>query len=163
VLDVAHNPPAIEQLMKKLDEEHRGRKVRFVVGMSSDKDLKMCAEAILQRVEGGQIHLVEALHPRAAKLEVILEAGSDGLSGCHYDMNDRGVAKQTEAALNLASANDDDEIIVICGSVFLMASAREACGIVEPRDSDFIAKEAGANLRQDLQVRGGGERRTGGA
>ncbi|GMI07004.1 hypothetical protein TrRE_jg1635 [Triparma retinervis] len=151
ILDVAHNPPALQELMKKLDKDHPGRKVRFVVGMSSDKDLALCASTILGRVDASQVHLVEAVHPRAAKIEDILSAGGPGLSKCHYSLGSRGVGEQTLLALNLASACPDDEIVVICGSVFLMASAREAIGIVEPRDSEFIAKEAGANLRADLQ------------
>lgn len=151
ILDVAHNPPALQQLMKKLDAEHPGRKLRFVVGMSSDKDLGTCAKTILERVEAKQIHLVEAVHPRAAKLEDILSAGGPPLSGCNYNLTSRGVSVQTSLALNLAGSSPSNEIVVICGSVFLMASAREAIGIIEPRDSDFIAKEAGANLRADLQ------------
>jgi dihydrofolate synthase/folylpolyglutamate synthase len=37
---------------------------------------------------------------------------------------------------------------VICGSVFIMADARETVGIVEPRDSAVISEMAGANLRR---------------
>ncbi|GMI22128.1 hypothetical protein TrCOL_g12457 [Triparma columacea] len=149
ILDVAHNPPALEQLMKKLNTDHPGRTLRFVVGMSSDKDLGLCAETLLRKVGSGYIHLVEAEHPRAAKIEDILEQGGEGLEGCYYDMKDRGVGKQTKLALSLAAG--EGEIVVVCGSVFLMANAREAVGIKEPRDSEFIAKEAGANLRKDMQ------------
>ena len=135
--------------MKKLNTDHPGRTLRFVVGMSSDKDLGLCAETLLRKVGSGYIHLVEAEHPRAAKIEDILEQGGEGLKGCYYDMKDRGVGKQTKLALNLAAGSE--EIVVVCGSVFLMANAREAVGIKEPRDSEFIAKEAGANLRKDMQ------------
>ena len=44
-------------------------------------------------------------------------------------------------------AKEKGEILVVCGSVFLMAEAREALGIVEPRDSDYIAEMAGAGVR----------------
>ena len=46
---------------------------------------------------------------------------------------------------------DDDEILVICGSVFLMAEAREALGISEPRDSDVISELAGAGVRHSQE------------
>ena len=39
------------------------------------------------------------------------------------------------------------EVLIICGSVFLMAEAREAIGINEPRDSNYIAEMAGAGIR----------------
>jgi dihydrofolate synthase/folylpolyglutamate synthase len=39
------------------------------------------------------------------------------------------------------------EILIVCGSVFLMAEAREALGFDEPRDSAYIAEVAGAGVR----------------
>jgi dihydrofolate synthase/folylpolyglutamate synthase len=47
----------------------------------------------------------------------------------------------------LSIASQNDEIVVICGSVFLMAEAREALGFDEPRDSDYISEMAGAGIR----------------
>ena len=43
-------------------------------------------------------------------------------------------------AENLALAKENSEILVVCGSVFLMAEAREALGFQEPRDSDYISE-----------------------
>jgi hypothetical protein len=43
--------------------------------------------------------------------------------------------------------NGDSDILVVCGSVFLMAEAREALGFDEPRDSPYIAELAGAGVR----------------
>ena len=71
------------------------------------------------------------------------------VAGSNYDINDASVEKQTRTALKLAQENT--ELLIVCGSVFLMAGARSALGYNEPRDSDFVAKEAGANLRKDLQ------------
>jgi dihydrofolate synthase/folylpolyglutamate synthase len=48
-------------------------------------------------------------------------------------------------------ASENDEILVICGSVFIMADARETLGIVEPRDSAVIAEVAGAGLRSSQE------------
>ena len=42
---------------------------------------------------------------------------------------------------------DDKEILVVCGSVFLMAETREALGIDEPRDSEYITEMAGSGIR----------------
>ncbi|GMI01369.1 hypothetical protein TrLO_g1141 [Triparma laevis f. longispina] len=149
ILDVAHNPPALFHLFDKLSKQNPGVKKRVVIGMSSDKDLKLCGEILTSNVENvDNIHLVEASHPRAAKIQDMIEKWEE-LKGSNYDINDASVEKQTRTALKLAQENN--ELLIVCGSVFLMAGARSALGYNEPRDSDFVAKEAGANLRKDLQ------------
>jgi dihydrofolate synthase/folylpolyglutamate synthase len=159
VLDVAHNPPAMVYLMRKLESTYPLATFRFVVGMSSDKDLGQCARALLSTVRGGasQIHLVEAAHPRAAKLEAMLEAeprfaGTEGGGGAHYDLANRSITRQVQLAMDICRRRKgdnkcDDEVLVVCGSVFLMAEAREALGFDEPRDSEYISEMAGAGVR----------------
>lgn len=146
ILDVAHNPPAMEYMVRKLKLTYPDVKVRVVVGMSADKDLHQCGQSILKAVEGDatRIHLVEAAHARAACIETILKA--TGLHGAHFDFQDRSITKQIELARELATKNEED-ILVVCGSVFIMAEAREALGINEPRDSDYISQVAGTGAR----------------
>jgi dihydrofolate synthase/folylpolyglutamate synthase len=145
ILDVAHNPPAMEYLVRKLKKTFPDATYRFVVGMSSDKDLGQCGRSILAVTDPSRIHLVEAQHPRAAKLEAILNA-EPRLKACHVDLEDRSITKQVLSALALAK-EQPGEILVVCGSVFLMAEARESLGFDEPRDSDAIAEVAGAGTR----------------
>jgi dihydrofolate synthase/folylpolyglutamate synthase len=144
ILDVAHNPPAMEYLVHKLKITYPEDSFRFVVGMSSDKDLGQCGRSLLKATDPSSIHLVEAAHPRAAKLEAIL-AAEPSLDRCNYDFDDRSITKQVSKAADLA--RDDGQILVVCGSVFLMAEAREALGIIEPKDSEYIAEMAGAGIR----------------
>jgi dihydrofolate synthase/folylpolyglutamate synthase len=96
VLDVAHNPDALEFLLAKLEatfgseNEHshsQSYSVRFVVGFSSDKDLLKCGNLLLSYLgahgngnadadsnHNKRIHVVQAAHPRAATVEQLLEA-----------------------------------------------------------------------------------------
>jgi dihydrofolate synthase / folylpolyglutamate synthase len=151
ILDVAHNPPAMATLVRKLETTFPSACFRIVAGMSSDKDLKQCAETLLSLLnnDASLLHLVEAAHPRAAKVEAILEAEPSLKSIANYDLEDTSITKQVENALSLASENK--EILVVCGSVFLMAEAREALGFQEPRDSDYIAEMAGAGIRHSQE------------
>jgi len=163
VLDVAHNPQAMEYLMIKLQSNYPNRKnqTRIVVGMSSDKDLKHCTDILLNHVDyhPEKLHLVEASHPRAASISSILEANEKLVDSYHEspnedELNEHGrdissVSKQVHSALQLAAKND--ELLVICGSVFIMADAREELGIVEPRDSKVIAEVSGAGLRSSQE------------
>ena len=109
---------------------------------------------------------MEASHPRSASVSSILEANSK-LVESHCDtpqkdeLNENGrdvssVSKQVRQALKLAAM--DDELLVICGSVFIMADAREELGIVEPRDSAVIAEVAGAGLRNSQENFGDGKK-----
>jgi dihydrofolate synthase/folylpolyglutamate synthase len=149
ILDVAHNPPAMQYMARKLRRTYPDEKIRVVVGMSSDKDMRLCGEALLEAVQGNQsrIHLAEAAHPRAATLEAILDA--TGLVGARHDLERRSVTDQMADAMRLARRNGD--LLVVCGSVFLMAEAREALGIDEPRDSACIAEVAGAGFRHSQE------------
>jgi len=161
ILDVAHNPQAMDYLIAKLISNYPTSKQRIVVGMSADKDLKYCTEILLDHVSHPQqLHLVEASHPRAASIESILGANPT-LVESHYEkqqnpnyLNPDGrdvssVATQVRKALELAAKND--ELLVVCGSVFIMADAREELGIIEPRDSDVIAEVAGAGMRNSQE------------
>ena len=145
ILDVAHNPDAMAQLVSKLERTYPSKKKRIVCGFSSDKDLAACGRVLLSTIgDPSRIHLVEAAHPRAAKLEDMLEAEPRLKSG-NFDEKDRGITAQVKSGLRLAA--EGNELLVVCGSVFLMAEAREALGFDEPRDSEYIAEVAGANLR----------------
>ena len=149
ILDVAHNPPAMEYLVHKLRATFPHQQFRVVVGMSADKDLVLSTQAILQAVGGdaSRIHLVQAAHPRAATVQDILEATRDQglLKDANYDLDNTSVTTQVQSAMKLTDSTN--EILVVCGSVFLMSEAREALGFDEPRDSEYIAQVAGAGSR----------------
>ena len=149
ILDVAHNPDAMKYLAAKLKSTYPNKAKRIVVGFSADKDLSQCGETLLSIVsDPSRLHLVQASHPRAATLEEILEA-SPKLTNSNFDELDRSISAQVKAGLKLAAEND--EILVVCGSVFLMSEAREAMGIDEPRDSKYIAEVAGCNLKNSQE------------
>ena len=156
ILDVAHNPPAMDYLLYKLQSTYPNRSFRIVVGMSADKDMKLCATSLKQIVQNdiSRIHLVEAAHPRAAKLEDMWKADPELQQYATYDIHNRTITQQILTALNAMqhpNDNEKDDILVICGSVFLMAEAREALGFDEPRDSPYIAELAGAGVRHNQE------------
>ena len=62
----------------------------------------------------------------------------------------QSITKQVLHALDLTKGNEG-EILVVCGSVFLMAETREALGFDEPRDSEYITEMAGAGIRHSQE------------
>ena len=139
----------MEYLVHKLRATFPDKQFRVVVGMSADKDLVLSTKAIIQVVDGdaSRIHLVQAAHPRAATVQDILEATRDQglLTDAQYDLDNTSVTQQVQSAMKLTDSTN--EILVVCGSVFLMSEAREALGFDEPRDSEYIAQVAGAGSR----------------
>jgi dihydrofolate synthase/folylpolyglutamate synthase len=145
ILDIAHNPPAMRTLVAKLEATYPNKKKRFVVGFSADKDIAEIGNLLLSVVpHPNHIHLVEAVNLRAAKVEDITSVVprlADSYSMSHQD---RSITGQVQIAMKIAAEND--EILVVCGSVFLMSEARYALGIEEERDSDNITAVAGKGL-----------------
>ena len=144
ILDVAHNPQALEYLIAKLHTNYPSLPLRIIVGFSADKDVQSCSNILLKNVSHpSKIHLVESPNPRAAAISSILKANPT-LKECHYNECNNGkdassISHQVNEALKLAA--DNDELLVICGSFFIMADARKELGIEEPRDSENIGKE----------------------
>ena len=174
ILDVAHNPQAMDYLIVKLHANYPTSNVRVVVGMSADKDLRYCTDVILNYLNNNseRVHLVEASHPRAASVSSMMKS-NPRLVDCHFSTtcddgidnncengqdSSSSVSIQVRSALQLAAAND--EIVIVCGTVFIMADAREELGIVEPRDSDAIADVAGAGQRSSQENFDDGEKRS---
>lgn len=118
IFDVAHNPEAIFSLLQALHNFFPERKFRFVVGFSKDKEYENCLALIADIAT--HIHLVQSDSPRAAALGALKEAmsGEDpGLATPHSSIRE-GVATAYLEALARG------EILVVCGSFYIMAEAK---------------------------------------
>ena len=105
------------------------RQVRFVVGFSADKEYALCLQLIAHVATC--IHLVQAATPRAAPLHA-LSAAMDAIEKApayelHSSVHDAVIRAQRQAA-------EKKELLVITGSFYIMADAKEAVGIYSPRD-----------------------------
>ncbi len=120
IFDVAHNPDAIFNLLQALHAFYPNRTFRFLVGFSKDKEYGQCLDLIAD--VASHIHLVQAHSPRAATVDHLLQALKNEdpkLYTPHLSIED-GIEAAYEAAL--ASG----EILVICGSFYIMAAAKQA-------------------------------------
>jgi dihydrofolate synthase/folylpolyglutamate synthase len=150
ILDIAHNPPALKLLIYKLRKTFTdSMKFRFVVGLSSDKDIREFGNLLvtqgLKSNTSKQIHLVEAAsNPRAATMENLFSI-CPSLRDVTYNRSDEdnSIHAQVQSALTLASVRE--EIVVVCGTVFIMSEVRQALGLNEPCDSKYITSAFGFN------------------
>lgn len=131
ILDVAHNPDGLQHLFQMVKYHYPNHSLRILFGLSKNKDLKTCLQVIATYAV--HFHLVEACNGRGASIETLrsylqtlsidsshLFAHSSILGGVQY-------AQQ--------QALEHHQILVICGSFFIMRQVREALGFNEPVDA----------------------------
>jgi len=124
VVDGAHNPYSAGKLSDSLRDYFDFRRLTYVVGVSSDKNVPDIA-AELARV-ADLLVATRSRHPRAAALDDLADAfGVTGVELVRVD----GV----EAALEYARGRSEKgDLIVVTGSLFVAAEAREAVLGIEP-------------------------------
>jgi dihydrofolate synthase / folylpolyglutamate synthase len=114
IFDVAHNPEAIFCLLQALHTFFPVGRFRFLVGFSRDKEYDRCLEWIVQVAT--HIHLVQAESPRAATTQELLSAIKRNMCTCHSSVQE-GIAQAH------FEAQAHEEILVVCGSFYIMAEA----------------------------------------
>jgi len=110
-LDVAHNEDGIKQLVRQINNNDF-EKLHIVFGMVRDKDI----EKVLEQLPGNaNYYFTKAQNPRALpENELWGQATRHHLKGTTYT----GVNEALKAAIDKASEKD---LIVVCGSVFVVA------------------------------------------
>ena len=117
ILDGAHNPASANSLVKTVEQFFLGKKVILIAGISEDKDKKGIART-LNRI-AKKIIFTQANHPRAWAFN---DEGLKNLFPGKKIVRTTKVPAALKEALN--SARKDD-IILICGSLFVVGEARE--------------------------------------
>ena len=104
ILDVAHNPDGLKRTFERLFYQFPDAKVRVLAGFSADKDIDEALNVI--RHNAVDLHLVYTDHPR------LLKKGDPHLENAF------------QKAYTLAK--NRGEILLVCGSFFIMHRARLA-------------------------------------
>lgn len=130
ILDVAHNPDGIARLFQSIAHHFPDRPLRLLFGLSKNKDVAGCLKIIGLQAE--HFHLVASTNGRGASNDDLrreLEKHTSGASEIYtHDSIEEGVRRAMGEAL------EQDQILVIFGTFFIMGEARQALGIREPRD-----------------------------
>lgn len=117
VADGAHNRDSARALVRALREDLGRSEALFVVGCSSDKDIRSIAEELAPAAT--QVIAARSRHPRALDSREVAQA----FAGHGVPVTaENSVGAALDVALAQAGAND---AIVACGSLFVAAEARE--------------------------------------
>lgn len=115
MLDVAHNVDSVRALCRTIEQEFRYRRLILIFGASRDKDIAgMCA--LLSPV-ADEVILTKSGNPRAYEprdMECFF-----GTRAC------RGLPDIRSALQAARAMTGPDDLIVICGSVFVVGEARD--------------------------------------
>lgn len=130
ILDVAHNPDGLQHLFQMLNYYYPNHSTRLLFGISKSKDSKNCLKLIA--AHGTCFHLVEACNGRGVSTKDLfthLQELDVDSSRIHSHPS---IFEAVEQARQ--EAFKKGEILLICGSFFIMSQVRQALGIQEPRD-----------------------------
>ncbi len=111
VLDVAHNEDGIKQVLQQLNNFYADKKTHFVLGMVKDKEI----DTVLKLLPANAVYYFTNAHiPRAlAATALQSKAVEYQLNGDCFDNVNEAI---TAAKLNASK----EDIIIVCGSVFLV-------------------------------------------
>ncbi len=125
LLDSAHNRDSAARLTRAL-RLYPHKRLILLFGASADKDISGMLEVLGERAD--VVILTRSFHPRAASPKRLLAIAHDlHMQEPVYVTED--VAPGLELAISLA---DDDTLILVSGSIFVVAAAREAWLAMHP-------------------------------
>jgi len=117
VIDSAHNRYSALRLRQALDDYFPGLPVLMVFGASEDKDIEGMFQELLPRVR--RVITTQSIHPRAIDADELVELA-------HRCGRSAVAIAPIEDALSAALDEAGDEsVVLITGSVFVAAAARE--------------------------------------
>ncbi|MES2345017.1 MAG: Mur ligase family protein [Chlamydiota bacterium] len=114
IFDVAHNEDGIEKLLQAVEIHFPGRPFHVLLGMSKDKELKMCLDIIAKRAE--RMYLVQASSLRGASVEELSEILTE-LGYRHFQA-------YTSIRQGMLCAQEESALLIVCGSFYIMHEAK---------------------------------------
>lgn len=123
ILDVAHNPDGFKKLIEAIDIKLNRKSLCFLIGMSKGKEIKECLKTIA--AHASSIYLAPVDHFKLLKpQELQNELTSIGFTKCSYEED---LDQTLKKALTESAAQN--EVLVICGSFYIMAEIKKSLGL----------------------------------
>lgn len=117
VMDGAHNPAGAEALGEALDEQYPGKRRIFVFASLADKDTETVLQLLVRK--GDTVFACEAPTPRTRKAEEI----GTMLESQKIKAEFKAEHSVDEALSDAAAAAGENDIVMICGSLYILGDA----------------------------------------
>lgn len=118
ILDCAHNRESIHELVRTLQEYFPGKRCFLIFGASEDKDIAGMFDEIFPVTD--IMVATQSFHPRACPPERLIEMASK------TGVKTQTVTNVTEALRYAIQNLNPDQVILVTGSIFVVAEARHA-------------------------------------
>jgi dihydrofolate synthase/folylpolyglutamate synthase len=116
IVDSAHNVDSAAKLQVTIKDYLKNKKVTLIFGASEDKDIRGMFEVLFPVVD--DIIVTKSIHPRAFQPE--------NLAGIASQLQrEAKITQSLEEALELISGIQSNDVILITGSIFVAAAAKE--------------------------------------
>ncbi|MSQ40225.1 MAG: bifunctional folylpolyglutamate synthase/dihydrofolate synthase [Dehalococcoidia bacterium] len=125
VVDGAHNPASMGRLRQAVGEDLPHRRLLLVLGVSADKDFESMVEE-LARLNPALVVATRSRHPRALPTSAIARPFQQRGVSVHE------VAEVGEATRYAISQANEEDMVLVTGSLFAVAEAREQVKGIPP-------------------------------
>jgi dihydrofolate synthase/folylpolyglutamate synthase len=115
VLEVAHNEDGVKQMINHLDKIHF-HKLHLIIGAVKDKDVSKILELL---PKDAHFYFTQAHIPRA------LEASSLQSQAKNFGLVGEACSDVNKAIKKASSVAEADDLILVCGSIFLVAEVKK--------------------------------------
>lgn len=116
IIDSAHNVDSAAKLQVTIKDYLKNKKVTLIFGASEDKDIRGMFEVLFPVVD--DIIVTKSIHPRAFEPDNLAVIASQL-------QREATITQSIEEALELTSGKSSDDVILITGSIFVAAAAKE--------------------------------------
>jgi dihydrofolate synthase/folylpolyglutamate synthase len=137
IFDVAHNPAGICRLLEAIEFHFPGRPFSVLIGMSRDKDVRKCLKMLAEKAS--HLYLVPSPALKAMSVEEMVEILRQDRIACFT----AGLTIQE----NIAKALTAEELLVVCGSFYIMKEAREEVVRIQVAHDQFLLSR-GQSIKQ---------------
>ena len=125
IADGAHNPHSAGRLVEAMRSLVPGLRLTLVVGVSRNKDVDGVAFE-LSRLSPAEVVATRSRHPRSAQPELLAREFE------RYGARARTAGSVAEAVDDAVASASDDDVVLVTGSLFVAAEAREHAMGIEP-------------------------------
>ena len=140
-MDVAHNPPAIDVLIRTAQVVYPDHEIHAICGFSKNKDIKSIFEQLIPHC--ARLYLISPHHSRAQAFEAVVQA-RDEFKNTHPEIVNEtqfaapieggNIGETIKSALGYINTNKSKAIVVYCGSFYVMEEARAFLEIPDIKD-----------------------------
>lgn len=134
-LDAGHNPPAFKNMLSLLKNKYPHNKLRAICCFSRNKDIEKMFDYL--DIFADKVNFLNIKHSRLASYQQMIEMAKGRSKEKYEDLNQ---ATMTNGDIKkiMSSVGSNNELVIICGSFFIMKEIRQFFGFEDEKDPNEL-------------------------